>query len=131
MLPEISEDREVVPDGDLESAEGCCIEAVAGVIDLALDAEGLAGIPCLVLMVEVLDGLFEAYGNEEPEDNGRDVDEEVAPRVGGVMGGMYIQHLDVLLLNLQPVGGWIGIGQACSHWLRRGRRQHCRAGRGV
>jgi hypothetical protein len=38
-------------------------------------------------VVEVLDGLLEANGDEEAEDDGGDVDEEVAPRGGGVVGG--------------------------------------------
>ena len=40
----------------------------------------------LVVVVEELDGLFEADGDAEADDDGGDVDEEVAPGVGGVVG---------------------------------------------
>ena len=36
--------------------------------------------------VEVLDGLLEAYGDEETDGDGGDVDEEVFPGVGGAGG---------------------------------------------
>jgi len=43
-------------------------------------------------MVKVLDGLFEADGDEEAYDNGGNVDEEVLPCVGGVVGWVYVEH---------------------------------------
>jgi hypothetical protein len=44
-------------------------------------------------VVEVLDGLFEADGDEDAEDDSREVDEEVAACGGGVMGWVDIDHL--------------------------------------
>jgi len=38
-------------------------------------------------MMEVFDGLFETDGDEQAEDDGGDVDEEVAPGAGSVVGG--------------------------------------------
>ena len=43
-------------------------------------------------MVEEFDGLFEADGDEQTEDDGRDVDEEVSPGAGGVVGWVNIEH---------------------------------------
>jgi hypothetical protein len=47
----------------------------------ALVAEEFAGFGDLVAVVEVFNGLLEADGNEKAEDDGGDVDEEVAPLV--------------------------------------------------
>jgi hypothetical protein len=61
-------------------------------------------------VVEVLDGLFEADGDEESEDDGGDVDEEVAPGAGGVVGWVDVEHGDGLrwsLWRLRDLGlGW-------------------------
>ena len=43
-------------------------------------------------VMEVFDGLFETDGDEETEDDGGDVDEEVAPGAGGVMRGVDVEH---------------------------------------
>jgi hypothetical protein len=51
---------------------------------LLLSLESFAGVRDLAA-VEVFDGLFEADGDEPAEDDGGDVDEEVAP--GGVALG--------------------------------------------
>jgi hypothetical protein len=40
----------------------------------------------LVVMMDRLNGLLEADGDEQTDDDGGDVDEEVAPGVGGVGG---------------------------------------------
>ena len=52
---------------------------------LLLSLESFAGVRDLAAVVEVFDGLFEADGYEQAEDDGGDVDEEVAP--GGVASG--------------------------------------------
>ena len=46
----------------------------------------------LMAMVEELDCLFEADGDQEADDDGGDVDEEVAPGVGGVVGRVDVEH---------------------------------------
>jgi hypothetical protein len=46
----------------------------------------------LMELMKVLHGLFEAYGDEEADDDGGDVDEEVAPSGGGVVGGVDVEH---------------------------------------
>jgi len=73
--------------------------------DLLIDV--LAGFAGLAEMVEVLDGLFEAHGDDEAEDDGGDVDEEVAPGLGGVVGGMDVEHGGGLRDGFGRVGwGW-------------------------
>jgi hypothetical protein len=61
-------------------------------IVLAFDAQGLADFSDLMTVVEVFDSLFEADGDEEPDDDGGDVDEEVAPGAGGMVGGVDVEH---------------------------------------
>ena len=46
----------------------------------------------LVAVVEEFDRLFEADGDQQTDDDGGDVDEEVSPHGGGVMGGMDVEH---------------------------------------
>jgi hypothetical protein len=46
----------------------------------------------LVAVMDRLDSLFKADGDEEAEDDGGDVDEEVAPGAGGVVGGVDVEH---------------------------------------
>ena len=41
----------------------------------------------LMVVMDGFDGLLEADGDEQAEDDGGDVDEEVSPGVGGVFGG--------------------------------------------
>jgi hypothetical protein len=48
-------------------------------------------------LMKVLHGLFEADGDEEADDDGGDVDEEVAPGAGGVVGGVDIEHWGMVL----------------------------------
>jgi hypothetical protein len=69
-------------------------EVFAIVADLR--AQGLAGLPHLAVMVNGLDGLLEADGDEEADDDGGDVDEEVAPGVGGVVGWVDVEHGEIL-----------------------------------
>ena len=44
-------------------------------------------------------GLLEAYGDDEADDDGGNVDEEVAPDVRGAFGGMDYEHLDGFLIS--------------------------------
>jgi len=46
----------------------------------------------LVAVVEGFDGLFESNGDDEADDDGGDVEEEVAPGVGGVVGRVDVEH---------------------------------------
>jgi hypothetical protein len=45
-----------------------------------------------MVMVDGLDALLETDGNEEADADGGDVDEEVAPGVGGMVGWVNVQH---------------------------------------
>jgi hypothetical protein len=42
--------------------------------------------------VDVLHRLFEANGNEQTDDDGRDMNKEVRPGVCGMAGWMHIEH---------------------------------------
>ena len=92
VIVDVDEDVEVALEDGSKAAEfgGCDGKAVD--VDLALDAEGFAGLGDLMAVVEVLDGLLEADGDEEADDDGGDVDEEVAPGAGGVVGGVDVEH---------------------------------------
>ena len=48
-------------------------------------------------MVDEFDGLFDSNGDDEAYDDGGDVDEEVAPGVGGVVGRVDVEHRRMLL----------------------------------
>src|SRR5258708_12680625 len=74
------------------------VEVKAGVGD-----EALAQLAELMLMMEVLDGLFEAVGDEEAEDDGGDVDEEVAPCAAAVVGWVPLEHGFTFLFRLRPL----------------------------
>ena len=59
---------------------------------LRLSAQVFFQLPALVPMVEVLHRRFQADGNHQPQHDGGDVDEEVAPGGGGVVGRVNIEH---------------------------------------
>lgn len=61
----------------------------------------------LMAMVDELDGLLEGDSDEQAEDDGGDVDEEVAPSGGGVVGGMDVEHRCGFLRRR---GGGVGHG---------------------
>jgi hypothetical protein len=47
-----------------------------------------------MILVNELDGLFESDGDEDPEGDGADVDEEVGPCVGRVVGRVDVDHAE-------------------------------------
>jgi hypothetical protein len=88
MLLKITEDEQVVLNAcdSLAPVAGSFGEVFS--VFFALLAQEFTGFGDLLAIVEVLDGLFEAYGDAETEDDGGDVGEEVAPTMGGVMRGV-------------------------------------------
>ena len=52
-------------------------------VKAGVSEDALSHVVELMLMMEVFDGLLEAYGDEEADDDGGDVDEEVLPRGSG------------------------------------------------
>jgi hypothetical protein len=46
--------------------------------------------------MKMLNGLFQADGDDQAKNNGGDMDEELAPGTSGVVRRMYIEH-----------GGWL------------------------
>jgi hypothetical protein len=67
------------------------------VVRFSFQAKSFACISCLVAVVKELDGLFEAYGDEEADDDGGDVNEEVSPAVDGSVGRLDVEHAAELL----------------------------------
>jgi hypothetical protein len=59
---------------------------------LALLMEPLAQLGGFVVMMQGFDSLLEADGDDEADDDGGDVDEEVAPGVGGGVGWVDVEH---------------------------------------
>jgi hypothetical protein len=92
MLLHILKDEEIILQFRCLKAESRCGVGHARVIVFAFFAQDFAGLGDLVEVVEVLDELLEADGDEQAYDNGCDVDEEVAPCAGSVVGGVYVEH---------------------------------------
>jgi hypothetical protein len=84
MLLQVDEDGQIaIKDrGDATELLGHSGKVVN--IDLALDGKGGTGLGDLIAMVEVLDRLLQADGNQQADTDGADVDEEVLPRMGGM-----------------------------------------------
>lgn len=61
-------------------------------------------------VVEGFDGLLEADGDEQAEDDGGHVDEEVAPCGDGVVGRVNVEHGELLLWSFWCVGA-VGFGR--------------------
>jgi hypothetical protein len=72
------------------SKRDCCFQACSLSFDLCVNR--LASLIKLVAVVEVLDGLFKADGDEEANYNRGDMDEEVSPGAGGVVCGVDVEH---------------------------------------
>lgn len=90
-------------------------------------AEVILQLVALIPVMEELDGLFEADSDEEANNDGGDVDEEIAPGVGGVMGRVNVEHGVVILGVLGILGGdgrwWRRLGlRGCGRRRLRGRR---------
>ena len=92
MLPDVLEHDEVVLQLYKDFAPAAFIAAPVCFVGFALLLEGFAGLAQLVMLVDALDGLFESDGDEQTDDNGGDVDEEVAPGVGGVVWRVDVEH---------------------------------------
>ena len=96
-------------------------------VKAGVSEDALSHVVELMPMMEVFNGLLEAYGDKEADDDRGNVDEEFAPGAGGVVGGMDIEHRSLLLWTLPALRrlDW--------NWrllCMRRRRQLCRIGRG-
>ena len=58
--------------------------------------ESSSGLGYLVMVMNALDNLLEAYGNEQADDDGGDVDEKVSRGVNSVIGWVHIKHVRCL-----------------------------------
>ena len=112
---QVFEDDEVVfYEGGL-FAEAADVFCEAGEVVLVLACEAFSGSVDLVATVEVLDGLFQANGDEEAYDDGGDMEEEVSPGGGGVVGWVDVKHVGRLAQGVS-VGGCAG-GGASLEWV--------------
>ncbi len=92
VLLQIGEDAEiVVQDGGVTEIT-IDLVAVDRAVFLTLFGEGLPGFFDLFTMMKVFYGLFEGDGDQEADDDGGDVDEEISPGVGGVVRWVDIEH---------------------------------------
>ncbi len=93
----------VVPDGFLELldtfsepvhlvglADVCLVGVLCNLLGFAVEV--LAEFGGLVAVVEEFDGLFEAECDKKADGDGGDVDEEVAPGVGRMVGRVDVEH---------------------------------------
>src|SRR6516164_7054526 len=104
---QIEKDCEVAADSGNSVVEPAALEGESSQVLALFELQGGTGFGDLVAMVKVLDGLFEANRDEQAEDDGGDVDEEVAPGGGGVVRRVDVDHW-----------GWLRFGRGV--WLRRG-----------
>ena len=106
MASDVLEDGEVVLELDKGSAPVVFVVGPRLFVGFALLLEGFAGLAQLVVLMDALDGLFETDGDQEAEDDSGDVDEEVAPGAGGVVGRVDVEHGGGFLNR----GGGVGRG---------------------
>jgi hypothetical protein len=94
MLADVLEDEEVVLEASSGNEPVALVEDEVIAIGFELAGQGFAGLAEFVVLVNLLDELLESYGDDEADDDGGDVDEEVAPGVGGVVGWVDVEHGD-------------------------------------
>jgi hypothetical protein len=88
-------------------------------VDPGIGQLAVAQLLKLMALMKVLHGLFESDGDQEADDDGGDVDEEVAPGVGGVVGWVYVEHGGGFLGWGLRRGGDLGLGQGGGLLFRR------------
>ena len=94
MLANVLEDEEVIFEAGGGDEPVAFVGKEVGAVGFELAGEGLAGVAELVALVNVLDELLEADGDDEANDDGGDVDEEVAPGVDGFVRRVDVEHGD-------------------------------------
>ena len=113
MTLKVEEHIQIVLESGSLAAEVDSLLCEEGTVVLTLCAESLAGFCNLMVVMNVLDSLFKTDGDEQTDDDGDDVDEEVFPGVGGFVGWVDVEHGGWLLRGF---GGGIGRSEG---WLRR------------
>jgi hypothetical protein len=95
-------------------------------VKVGVGEDALSHVVELMAMMEVLDGLLEADGDDEAEDDGGDMDEEVSPGIGGVVGGVDVEHGGGFLGRAKRFGGilrcwrdgvWLGHEFGCEECI--------------
>ena len=98
VVLEVLEDADVaVEDGDGVAHVGD-VAMVAEDVGFALGAEALAGLFDFVMVLDHDHELFEAERDDEADDDGRDMDQEVAPGVDGMFRRMNVHAVRPRLL---------------------------------
>jgi hypothetical protein len=92
MLLEIVQDQHVVFERGGLPVEVVDIPGKEAVVFFEFGAKGITGFGYLMAMVEEFDGLLDADGDAKADDDGGDVDEEVSPRVGRMLGRVNVEH---------------------------------------
>src|ERR1700722_13462606 len=82
----------VQPDETMGLIDGGEVTLHQRAIGDAFAVQRLLYLTRLAVMVDMFHRLLEPNGNEQADDNGGDVDEEVSPGGGGVVGGVNVEH---------------------------------------
>jgi hypothetical protein len=74
--------------------DGLSLFDIGGIVEDLFGLVGQGGLQnaAFVGAVQGFNGLFEADGDEQADDDGGEVDEEVAPGVGWVVGWVDVEH---------------------------------------
>jgi hypothetical protein len=93
VLPDVDEHSEIGLEVGNAAKKSASLQGEKEEILLAFNPQGLARLGYLMPVVEELDGLLEADGDEDAEDDRGEVNEEVAARGGGVVRWMDVDHV--------------------------------------
>ena len=96
MFAKVVEDAKVVLEESCGAKITFCVAMKGLSVLFAFLRESSSSLGYLVMVMNALDSLFETYGNEQADDDGGDVNEEVSPGVNSVIGWMHIEHVRCL-----------------------------------
>jgi hypothetical protein len=86
MMANCIQHQKVIPKRSIHLQPVASVDFHATAIGIALAIERLTGFAQLIVLMDPLHGLLQADGDDETDDDGGDVDEEVFPGVGGFVG---------------------------------------------
>src|SRR6185437_13782255 len=148
MRAQIGEDRDVALEDRNEPAELGALRAVHGEVDLVLGCEFAACLRKFLAMMNILDALLHADGDQNAEHNDEQMHEKIAAGNAAMGRRMDVDHGYVFLNRdfsrlLSSAFGWIRLGRCSFGWFgvgcrpQRDRRRrigmglHTCGGRGV
>src|SRR6266702_194651 len=97
------QDGEIVLEVVLMVQSGEDVHLVGTLIQVAFGSELFASFAGQMEVVEIFDRLLKADRDEQAEDDGGDMDEELFPAIGGVVCGVDVEHGSRLLRSLRNV----------------------------